>query len=145
MKVFSENRRASFNCEILEKFQAGLVLLGTEVKSIRLGRANLAGSHVALTQFGLELVGCHIPAYQPKNTPSGYLAERPRPLLLKKKELFYLKGRISQKGLTLLPLRIYTDDGKLKLEFALSRVQKKKDKREAIRQKDTEREIREVL
>lgn len=140
LKIFTENRKAAFNYQILEKFQAGLVLLGTEVKSIRLGRATLAGSYVIPHQSGLCLIGCHIPPYQPKNTPANYLPERSRPLLLKKKEILYLQGRAAERGLTLLPLKLYTNGDKLKLEFALVKPLKKFDKREKIKAKEFKRE-----
>jgi SsrA-binding protein len=144
MNILAENKKAVFNHQILEKYEAGLVLLGQEVKSIRLGRANLAGSHIIVNQGSFWLVGCHIPPYQPKNTPADYLPERSRRLLLKKKEMIYLSGRLSQRGLTLLPLRIYTNDGKrmLKIEFALAKLLKKFDKREQIKAKEARREVK---
>jgi SsrA-binding protein len=119
--------------------------LGTEVKSIKLGRASLAGSYVVARGDEFCLVGGHIPAYQPKNAPAGYLPEKDRKLLLKKKEIFYLRGRISQKGLTFVPLKLYTNDGKIKLGFALAKPLKKVDRREAIKKRDVRREIKEVL
>ena len=144
MNILAENRKAVFNHQILEKYEAGLVLLGQEVKSIRLGRANLAGSHIIIDKGSFQLIGCHIPPYQPNNTPADYLPERNRQLLLKKKEMLYLAGRLSQRGLTLLPLRIYTDDGKrmLKIEFALAKLLKKFDKREQIKAKEARREAK---
>ena len=145
MRIFTENRKATFNYEILEKFEAGIVLLGTEVKSIKLGRASLAGSYVVARGDEFCLVCGHIPAYQPKNAPVGYLPEKDRKLLLKKKEIFYLRGRISQKGLTFVPLKLYTNDGKIKLEFALAKPIKKIDRREVIRKKDIQREIKDIL
>ncbi|OHA61714.1 MAG: SsrA-binding protein [Candidatus Wildermuthbacteria bacterium GWA2_46_15] len=145
MRIFTENRKASFNYEILEKFEAGIVLLGTEVKSIKLGRASLVGSYVVARGDEFCLVGGHIPAYQPKNAPAGYLPEKDRKLLLRKKELSYLRGRISQKGLTFVPLRLYTNDEKIKLEFALAKPIKRIDRREVVRKRDVKREIKEVL
>jgi SsrA-binding protein len=145
MRVFAENRKASFNYEILDTFKAGLALLGQEVKSIKLGRASLAGSYVIFRGDDLYLVGCHVPPYQPKNSPADYTPERSRQLLLKRKELSYLQGKISQKGLTFVPLKLYTNDGKIKLEFSLAKPIKKFDKREVIRKKEIRREIREAL
>ena len=145
MRIFAENRKATFNYEILEKFEAGLVLLGLEVKSIKSGGVSLAGSYVVPRNNELWLVGCHIHPYQPKNTPQGYLPERERKLLLTKKELSYLTGRISQKGLTFVPLKIYTKNGKIKLEFALAKPIKRIDKRQVIKKREINREIKEVL
>ncbi|MBI4359417.1 MAG: SsrA-binding protein SmpB [Candidatus Nealsonbacteria bacterium] len=145
MRVFTENRKASFSYEILERFEAGLVLLGTEVKSIKLGRASLTGSYVVTQGNELFLTGGHIPAYQPKNAPAGYLPERNRKLLLTKKELNYLRGRLSQKGLTFVPLRLYTNDEKIKLGFALAKPLKKADRREIIKKRDVRREIKDAL
>lgn len=144
MITLSENKKAGFNNQILEKFSAGLVLLGQEVKSIRLGRATLAGSHIIADLNKFSLIGCHIPPYQPNNTSSDYLPERSRQLLLKKREMIYLAGRLSQRGLTLVPLRIYTNEGKrtIKIEFALARILKKFDKREQIKAKEARREAK---
>ena len=143
-RIFAENRRGAFDYDLLEKFRAGLVLTGQEVKSIKLGRASLAGSYVLPQQAELWLVGCHIPPYQPKNAP-GNLAERNRKLLLQKRELRYLAGKASQKGLTFLPLKLYTDRSQIKLEFALAKPLKKWDKREIIKKREAAREMRESL
>ncbi len=144
MTIFSENRKAGFNYELLEKFEAGISLLGQEVKSIKLGRANLAGSYVIPKKQELFLVGCHIPPYQPKNAPD-YRPQRDRKLLLTKKELSYLLGRISHKGLTLLPLKLYTNGRLIKMEFALAKILKKWDKRENIKKREMDREIKRSL
>ena len=85
MKVYSENKKVYFNYQIIEKFEAGLVLLGTEVKSIKTGKTNLIGSYVVFKKEALYLIGAKIPAYQPKNAPPDYNPERPRKLLLNKK------------------------------------------------------------
>lgn len=142
LKIFSENRKAGFDHDLLEKFEAGLVLRGTEVKSIRLGQAQLSGSYVLPRVDGFYLVGCHVPAYQPKNAPPDYRPERERKLLLRKKEIDLLTGRSSQKGLTFVPLKLYTNGGQIKLQFALARPLKKKNKREQLRRKEAEREMR---
>jgi len=145
MTTLSENKKAYFNYEILDKFEAGMVLLGQEVKSIKTGRINLAGSYVVLKNNEVYLIGCHIPAYQPKNAPPDYNPERSRKLLLKKSEIKYLIGKSKQKGLTLVPLRVYTKRGKIKIEFAVARGKKKVDKRELIKKREAEREIRREL
>lgn len=150
MKIFAENKKAYFNYEILEKFEAGISLIGQEVKSIKSGRINLAGSYVALRDNEVFLVGCSIPPYQPKNAPKDYNPERSRKLLLKKPEIKYLIGKVKQKGLTLVPLKVYTKDGKMtssriKLEFGIAKGKKKFDKRELIKKRDVEKEIKREL
>lgn len=145
MDIFAQNQKASFNYRFIEKFNAGLVLLGQEVKSIKLGRANLAGSYVILRRMEFWLVGCHIPPYQPKNIGADYNPERPRKLLLTKKEINQLLGQSKTKGLTLIPLKLYNLKGRIKLEFALSKPLKKFDKREIIKKRDTQREIKEYI
>ena len=145
MKIFSENKKAYFNHEILEKFEAGLVLLGQEVKSIKLGRVNLAGSYVVFRDNELYLIGAKVPPYQPKNSPPDYNPERLRKLLLKKEEIKYLIGKVHQKGLTLLPLKVYNMRGKIKLEFGIARGKKQFDKRETIKRREADREIKRTL
>ena len=145
MKIFSENQKAYFNYEILEKIEAGIALIGQEVKSIKMGKISLAGAYVVLRNNEAFLVGSKIPPYQPKNAPADYNTERPRKLLLKKSEIKYLIGKTKQKGLTLAPLKVYTKDGKIKLEFGIAKGKKKFDKRELIKKRDVEREIRRTL
>lgn len=145
MKVLSENKKAYFNYAILEKIEAGLVLIGQEVKSIKTGRINLAGSYVSLNNNELFLVGAHIPPYQPKNSPPDYLPERPRKLLLKKSEIKYLIGKTKEKGLTLVPLKVYTKKAKIKLEFGIAKGKKKADKRETIKKRTLTKEIEREL
>jgi len=141
MKIFAENRRAYFNYQILQKFEAGMVLTGQEVKSIKLGRLSLKGSYVVLRGEEPYLIGAIIPPYQPKNTPLDYEPERSRKLLLNKKEIKKLIGKIRERGLTLVPLRVYTKNAKIKLEFGIGRGKRKIDKRELIKKRETEREI----
>ena len=145
MKTFAENKKVYFNYQILEKFEAGMVLIGTEVKSIKSGRINLVGSYVIIKNEEVYLIGAKIPPYQPKNAPPDYNPERLRKLLLKKSEIKYLIGKSKQKGLTLMPLRVYTKRGKIKLEFGIVKGKKKFDKRELIKKRETEREIRRAL
>ncbi len=129
MKIFSENKKAYFNYEILEKFEAGLVLLGTEVKSIRGGHIALTGSYVVLRSEEAFLIGAKIPAYQPKNAPSDYNSERQRKLLLNKKEINYLAGKSNMRGFSLVPLKVYEKNGRIKLEFGLAKGKKKFNKK----------------
>jgi SsrA-binding protein len=142
MKIFADNKKAYFNYEILEKFEAGIVLIGTEVKSIKAGRINLAGSYVVLKGEEPYLVGAKIPPYQPKNAPADYNPERSRKLLLNKKEIKYLIGKSQERGLALIPLKIYTNNAKIKCGFGIGKGKKKYDKRETIKKRETEREIR---
>ena len=141
MRPFAENKKAYFNYKILEKFDAGISLIGQEVKSIKLGRANLAGSYVILKNNEVFLVGCSVPPYQPKNAPQDYNPERSKKLLLRKSEIKYLIGKSKQKGLTLLPLKLYPKGGKIKLEFGIAKGLKKVDKRDLIKKRETQREI----
>jgi len=141
MKTFAENKKAYFNHEILEKFEAGIVLIGQEVKSIKLGRINLAGSYVVLKNEEAYLIGANVPPYQPKNAPKNYSPERSRKLLLRKPEIKYLIGKTKQKGLTLIPLKLYTKKSKIKLEFGLTRGKKRYNKKESIKKQEIKREI----
>jgi len=145
MKILAVNRKAKFDYKILEKFEAGLVLSGHEVKSIRLGRMSLKASYVVIRKNEAYLIGANVPAYQPKNTPPGYDPERSRKLLLNKKEIKYLTGKNQEKGLTLIPLKVYTKYAKIKLEFAIGKGKRKTDKRETIKKRDTDRIIEREL
>jgi len=145
MRIISENKKAYFNYRILEKFEAGISLLGQEVKSIKTRGINLAGSYVIARNEEIYWVGVKISAYQPKNAPPDYNPERSRKLLLKKSEIRYLIGKSREKGLTLMPLKVYTKDGKIKIEFGIAKGKKKFDKRELIKKKETEREIERTL
>lgn len=140
-----EHKKARLNYEVLEEFEAGLELLGGEVKSLRAGHGKLEGSHVVVRNGEAYLVGASIPAYQPKNTSPSYDPERSRRLLLKKKELGELAGAESQKGLTVVPLRVYNKGRNLKLLIAIARGRKRHDKREVLKKRDTEREMRRTL
>ena len=145
MKILAENKKAYFNFEILEKFEAGISLIGQEVKSLKTRGVNLAGAYVIERGGEFFWVGSHISPYQPKNAPPDYNPERARKLLLKKSEIKYLIGKSKQKGLTLIPLRLYTKRGIIKLEFAVAKGKKKIDKREKIKKREIEREIRRTL
>jgi len=146
--IVIENKRAYYDYEIIEKFSAGLVLNGQEVKSIKGGRINLNASHVVFyhqPNAELYLIGANIPPYQPKNAPRDFDEKRSRKLLLKKKEIRCLEGKSGQKGLTFIPLKIYTLNGKIKLEFALARGKKSYDKRDTLKKRDIKREIEGAL
>ena len=141
MKIYSENKKAGFDYEILEKYEAGMVLFGQEVKSIKTGHINLSGSYVSVNTGEPFLLGVKIPPYQPNNAGADYNEERPRKLLLNKKEIDYLMSKSSQKGFSLIPLKVYEKNGRIKLEFGLAKGKKKYDKKESIKKRDVEREI----
>jgi SsrA-binding protein len=144
--ILAENKKAYFNYIILETFEAGLVLLGTEVKSIREGYMNLKGAYVVINAKGeTELIGAGIPSYQPNNTQADYRSDRSRKLLLKKREINYLIGKSRQRGLTLVPLKVYNKKGKIKLEFAIGKGKKEFDKREVTKEREGKREIERAL
>jgi len=145
MKVLSENKKAYFTYQILEKFEAGIALNGQEVKSIKLGRISLMGSYVVIRNGEVYLIGANVPAYQPKNAPADYDPQRSRKLLLRKKEINYLIGKSQQKGLTMIPLKVYTNNGKIKIEFGIGKGKKKFDKRETIKKRETEKEMKREL
>jgi SsrA-binding protein len=145
-KIYTENKKAYYDYEIIEKYEAGFVLQGQEVKSIRGGHISLTGSYIVFNmQFEPSLVGSKIPAYQPNNAPADYNSERQRKILLNKKEIHYLANKSKERGFSLIPLKVYDNSGKIKLEFALARGKKKFDKKEKIKQRDTEREINREL
>jgi len=146
MKVLAENKKADFNYEITERVEAGIMLTGQETKSIKTRGLSLAGSYVVIKPDGVFWIGAKIPPYQAANAGADYHEQRDRKLLLRRAEIEYLNGISSQKGLTFIPLRLYTKEryegsGKIKLEFGVGRGKKKFDKRETIKKRDTEREI----
>jgi len=145
MKIITENKKALFSYELLEKFTAGIVLTGQEVKSIKLGRINLLGSFVALRNSEIFLVGASVPPYQPKNLRKEYNPDRARKLLLTREEIKRIIGKAAQKGLTMVPLKVYNASGKVKIEFAIVKGKQKADKREKIQKRETDREIRRAL
>ncbi|KKS38921.1 MAG: SsrA-binding protein [Parcubacteria group bacterium GW2011_GWD2_42_14] len=145
MPVLIKNKKAKFDFEILETFEAGIELLGSEVKSLRNGRGKLEGAHVIIRGGEAYLVGASVDPYQPKNISKDYDAERPRRLLLTRKELNKLIGLEASRGLTLIPVSLYTNKNLLKLNFALVRGKKKADKRESIKERDTKRDLERLI
>lgn len=145
-KVLVDNKKVLFNFNILEKFEAGLVLTGPEVKSAKRGSINLQGSYVMSKGGEFYLVGAHIAPYSPaKSVQKGYDPKRDRKLLLNKKEALYLLGKVSVKGLTIVPIFVYTSHGFVKVEIAVATGKKKHDKRAAIKKKEVNRDIRRSL
>lgn len=145
MSILIENRKAGFNYQITDKYEAGVELFGFEVKAIKNRRGNLAGSYVAIRGGEAFLIGAEIPPYQPKNTPDDYDPKRPRRLLLSKKELLKLADLESQKNLTLIPLSLYNSNRNIKLSFAVGLGKKKADKRQVIREREESREMHRTL
>lgn len=145
MSVIAENRKARFNYEILETFEAGIELKGPEVKAIKSGRANITGAFATMKNGEIWLTNSDIPPYQPKNTPADYDSKRPRRLLMKKSEIKYLTGKIKSDRLTILPLKLYTKKTRIKVELGLGRGKRQYEKRETIRKKESEREIDRTL
>lgn len=137
-----ENRKAHFNYEFLERLNAGIELFGHEVKSLRDRLGSLEGAHVIVRGGEAFLVGAYIPAYQPKNAPKGCDERRNRKLLLTRKELHDLAQSESKKGLTIVPISVYNKGRKIKVDIAIARGKKKFDKRETIKRRETERDIR---
>jgi len=144
MGIITTSKRAYFDYEILEVLEAGIELRGFEVKAIKSGRINLAGSYAIIRDNQIWLLNADIPPYQPKNMPEDYDSKRTRRLLLKKSEIKNLIGRVKEKGLTLLPLKVYTKGktGRIKMEIGLGKSRKKADKRELIKKREVEREIK---
>ena len=138
------NRKAFFNYNVLERAEAGLALVGSEVKSIREGGLNFKDAYADFRGGELFLVGCHISPYS-HGTSENHFAERERKLLLHKREILRLGGKATEKGLTLVPLRAYFKNGRIKVEIGLARGKREHDKRDAIRKKDLEREARQEL
>ena len=139
MAEYANNSKAGFDYEILETIEAGLVLEGHEVKSIKTGKASIKGSYVKIINEEPYLIGANISPYQPANTPKDYDPQRSRKLLLSKNEISTLIGTSQAHGLTLIPLKIYGKKGRLKLLIGVARGKKKYDKREAIKRKDAQR------
>ena len=142
MANYAENRKARFDYEILEKYETGIELLGTEVKSVRGGHMSLEGSFAIIRGGEAFLVNANIPPFQPKNAPKDYDPLRNRKLLLTKKEIAELAQSEKNKSLTIVPLAVYNKGRKIKVSVALSKGKKKFDKRETIKKRETDREIR---
>jgi SsrA-binding protein len=146
MSTLANNRRASFDFDLLESYEAGLVLSGQEVKSAKGGHINLSGAYVSLKTENGEIVpyllGAHISAYRFAGVLVDYDPTRARKILLTKKEIKHLYGKTQEKGLTLVPVKMYTKRSFVKLEFALARGKKKYDKRESIKRREVDRQLR---
>ncbi|MBI2459752.1 MAG: SsrA-binding protein SmpB [Parcubacteria group bacterium] len=148
MSVLAFNKRAKFDYDIQETYEAGLVLLGHEVKSIKTGHVSLKGSYVSFKKTRNKnlseayLINAHIPLYKFAGERPDYDPTRSRKLLLTKKEIAYLLGKKDEQGLTLVPVKIYTKHSFIKLEFGVGKGRKKHDKREVIKQRELDRSLR---
>jgi len=141
MKALSENRRARFDYKISDTFEAGIELMGFEVKSAKSGRMQLAGSYAIVRGGEAWLINSQIPPYQPNNTPAGYEPSRPRRLLLHRDEIKKLIGALKAKAF-LIPLRAYLKNGFVKIELGLGKPRKKSDKRELLKKRAAEKEMK---
>ncbi|MEW5907793.1 MAG: SsrA-binding protein SmpB [Patescibacteria group bacterium] len=145
MSILLENRRAKFDYKLLETMEAGLALRGWEVKSLRNKKGSLLGSRVIIRGGEAFLIGVELHPFQPQNLPSNFEEQRTIKLLLNKREIKDLEGKLSQKGLTIVPLKVYTKGRKIKTEIALVKGKKKFDKREKIKKREAKIKIEREL
>ncbi len=141
MKIISKNKRANFDYEIKETFKAGIVLKGYEVKAVKTKSVDLGGSYVAFKKGKPYLINAKIPPYQPKNVPKDYLPDKPRLLLLKKKEASKIILEKKAAKLVVVPLEVFLEKNLIKIKIALAKHKKKYQKKEKIKQKETKRKI----
>lgn len=144
IKLVADNRKARFDYEVLETMEAGLVLTGSEVKSLRGGKCTLKDSYVSFQGSEAFLQNAHIPVYKPSSY-NNHPPERLRKLLLNRSELDRVAAAIQEKGLTCIPLKVYFKQGKAKVELALARGKKRHDKRESAKTRDANREVQRSL
>ena len=145
MRIIAKNKKADYNYEILERMEAGISLLGTEVKSIRDGKISLKESYAEIKRGEIFLINCNISPYEPASR-FNHDPRRERKLLLHHREIKRLIGKIQEKGLTLVPTKVFFNDkGKVKIEVSLGKGKRAYEKREAIRERDRKRELRAEL
>jgi SsrA-binding protein len=145
MSTLATNKRARFNYEIIDTYEAGIALLGHEVKSIRLGNVNLNNSYCTFKDHELYLTNAHISPYKFAGHLKDYDPIRPRKLLLTKKELKKLIGKTQQKGLTIVPIKMYTKGKHIKVEIAVAKGKRKTHKKELLKKRDIQRDIQRTL
>lgn len=143
-KIVARNRRARFEYDLIESIEAGIVLQGTEVKSLRTGKASLEESYAGIDNGEVWLYGCDIPEYLQANRMN-HKPKRPRKLLLHRREIDKLISKASEKGLTIVPLKIYFKAGMAKVDICVARGRKSYDKREALKNKDAKRDMDRTL
>ncbi len=141
MSTYAENRKARHEYTSLETFEGGLALTGAETKSIRDGGAKLAGSYLSIRNGECWVYGLSISAYAKQGSRIGHEPDRPKKVLLHKKELAYLAGKTEQKGLTLIPFSVYASGRRIKLNFGLCRGKQAHDKRDALKERDIQRQF----
>jgi len=139
------NKRVNFDYEILETVEAGLQLFGFEVKSVRAGHMQISASYAIIRGGEAYLINAQISSYQPNNELINYDKERTRKLLLTRKEINYLDGKVKERGLTIVPLKVYNKDGFIKISLGLAKHKKKVDKRTTIKERETKRYINRFL
>lgn len=144
MKTLSNNTRASFDYTVLDTYNAGLQLLGNEVKSVKLGHASLKGAYITIKDNELFLINCNIPHYQ-NHPDTKYESDRPRKILMRRAEINSLIAKKSASGLTIIPIKLYLMNGLIKLELVLAKGKKKVDKRQSIRDREEKRSIQRIL
>jgi SsrA-binding protein len=145
MKLIAKNKKAFFNYEILETYEAGIALVGSEVKSIREGKISLKESYAEIKEGEVFLVNCHISIYEASNR-FNHDPLRERKLLLHKREIKRLTGKVQERGLTLVPTKVLINEkGKMKVELGLAKGKRAYQKREAIRERDRDREMKAEL
>jgi len=142
MPQFAKNPKSRHDYEIIDTIETGLVLYGHEVKAVKNGKISIKGSYAKIINNELWLIGATISPYQPNNTPENYDSQRSRKILIKKKELDFLIGKSKEAGLTLVPLSVYSKRGLVKLELGVGRGKKKYDKRESIKKREVQRQIK---
>jgi SsrA-binding protein len=145
MTTYLKNKHATFNYEILDRYEAGIVLHGYEVKSIKKNHGSLKEAYITTDGDEVFLIKAHIPAYQPANTPDSFDPYRRRKLLLHKHEIVKLHATLNEQGLTIIPISMYNKGNTIKLEIALVRGKKKHDKRETIKKRDADRDMRRIM
>jgi SsrA-binding protein len=143
-KLIAENRRARHDYELLDRYEAGVALLGSEVKSLRAGKASLQHAYAQLREGEVYLVGANIPEY-PQAGRQNHDPDRDRKLLLHRRQIDQLAGKVQERGLTLVPTRLYFKDGRVKVELALARGKELRDKRRDIAEREAQRQIERVL
>ncbi len=139
---YLRNKKATFDYHLEETIEAGVELLGTEVKSVKAHHGSLSAAYVSIVDGSLVLLGAHIPAWQEKNAEPGFDPYRTRNLLVHKKELLYLAKELKVKGLTIIPVSLYGKGRQIKLQLAVARGKKTFDKRATLKSRDLDREVR---
>jgi SsrA-binding protein len=145
MPTYARNKKATFDFEVLERIEAGLKLTGNEVKAIKTTGTKLTGAFVGFKNTEAYLASWHIPAYRFSTVGAGFNPERNRTLLLKKKQIDYLRGKAQEKGLTIIPLSVYSKGNLVKVELGIAKGKKQYDKRNSIKKRDLDRQEQRYL